>query len=458
LERLQRAVATAILRDRAVVGLSSYIGTNNGSSLNNGSMVVNLKPLEQRNESIQQVIARLRTEIAKVEGVRTFFTPLQDLNVGAQATAARYQYTLTGSDPDEVWRWSEAMRRKMQALPEIVELISDAETTGLEAGLTVDRMRAAALGVTPLAIDNILYDAFGQRQITTIYLPFNYSRVVLEIDPTSQTDPSMFRNIYVPGTGNNAVPLSALTTERRGHAAMWIRHSDQFPSVTISFDTRPGVSIRQAMAAIRAEQAAVGLPDEIKADFRGEAAEADKSRTRQTLLFIAAVLTVYIVLGMLYESYAHPFTILTTLPSATFGSLLALVLMKVEFTLVTSIGCILVIGIVMKNAIIMVDFALAAERQEGLSSHDAIRFAAQLRVRPIVMTTLVALFSAVPLALGLGIGHELRQPLGIAIVGGLLVSQLMTLYSTPVVYVLIDRLRMRQRRSADAILAPKAAS
>jgi multidrug efflux pump subunit AcrB len=337
------------------------------------------------------------------------------------------------------------MRRKMQALPEITEVISDAERTGLEAGLTVDRTRAAALGVTPLAIDNILYDAFGQRQIKTIYLPFNFARVVLEIDPAAQTDPSMFRNIYVPSVFDKSVPLSALTTQRRAHASMWIRHSDQFPSVTISFDTRPGISIGEAMTAIRSAQESAQLPAEIKAEFRGEAAEAGKSRTKQILLFLGAIIAVYIVLGMLYESYAHPFTIMTTLPSATFGSLLALKLTNIEFTLMTSIACILVIGIVMKNAIIMVDFALAAQRNDGLSPQEAIRQAARLRVRPIVMTTVVAFLSATPLALGLGIGHELRQPLGIAIVGGLLVSQILTLYTTPVIYILIDRLKNRHR-------------
>jgi multidrug efflux pump subunit AcrB len=511
MERLQRSVSSALLKDPAVEGLTSYIGTDNGSPLNNGFITVSLKPLEDRKASIDEVMNRMRRELAGIAGVRLFFKPWQDLQLGVENSASRYQYTLIGSNPDELWRWSEVVRRKMLAMPELTDIITTAETAGLEAGLIVDRQRAAAFGVTQVAINNTLYDAFGQRQIATIYLPFNYSRVVMEVEPAYQTGPAMLRDIFVlgnlksqpSGTGsanphslivgstaagagsprvgvlggvssgaanpqtatgaasaanttsalsgsniNAQVPLGLLMRPRRAHGSMWLRHSDQFPSVTLSFDTHPGVSIGEAIAQIRAAAVSVHLPDDIKAEFRGEAAEASTSWMKQTLLFLGAVFAVYVVLGMLYESYVHPFTILTTLPSAAFGALLALLLTKTEFTLITTIACILVVGIVMKNAIMMVDFALAAQRDDMLSAAAAIRHAARLRVRPIVMTTLVTILSAIPIALGTGPGHELRQPLGIATVGGLLVSQVLTLYTTPVVYLVVEQLRAMRRRPA----------
>jgi multidrug efflux pump subunit AcrB len=494
MEQLQRTVSRAILEDSTVEGLASYIGTNDGSPLNNGYMTVSLKPLDDRKMPVGQVIAHLREELAGIPGVRLFFKPWQDLQLGAENSASRYQYTMTGSDPDELWRWSEVIRRQMLAMPELTDIITTAEVAGLEAGLTVDRLRAAAFGVTQVAINNTLYDAFGQRQIATIYLPFGYSRVVLEVDPAFQTDPVLLRNFFVLGTGSPAkssrslifgsatasganlkvgvlgaspaagagrvqptvapntqsalpgsginaqVPLAAITHPGRAHAHMWLRHSEQFPSITLSFDMRAGVSIGEAIAKIRAAAANAHLPDDIKAEFRGEAAEASTSWVKQALLFLAAIFTIYIVLGMLYESYVHAFTILSTLPSATFGALLALVMTGTEFTLVTAIACILVIGMVMKNAIMMVDFALAARRHEALSARTSIKRAARLRVRPIVMTTLVTILSAVPIAIGTGPGHELRQPLGIATVGGLLVSQVLTLYTTPVIFLLIERI------------------
>jgi hydrophobe/amphiphile efflux-1 (HAE1) family protein len=448
MEQLQRTVATAILRDPAVEGIASYIGTDNGSALSVGTIVVNLKPFEQRKQSIEEVVARLRADLGVIAGVRLAFLPWQDIALGTQA-GGRYQYTLKGQDTDELLRWSDALRRRMLAMPEITDIISSSEVSGLEAGMTIDRDRAAAFGVTPLAIDNTLYDAFGQRWVKIIYLPFNYSQVILDVDAASQADPSVINDIYVAGV-KGQVPLAALMRPRRAHAAMWIRHSEQFPSITLSFDTRPGVSIGSAMAAIRDAAANLQIPDQIKTEFRGEAAEASKSGTKQLLLGIGAVSAVYVVLGMLYESFAHPFIILTTLPSALFGALLALAVTRTELTLMAWIASILVIGIVMKNAILMVDFALAAERQQGLPAAAAIRLAATLRVRPIVMTSLVAILSALPLAYGAGPGHELRQPLGIATVGGLLAAQLLTLYTTPVIYLLVNRLSMRRSRRVTA--------
>jgi multidrug efflux pump len=448
---LQRSVAAAILQDPAVLGLNSYIGTDNGSVLSNGEMLVGLKPLDQRRMTIQQVIERLRTRLAKVEGVRTFFTPVQDLALGVQGGASRYQYTMTASDPEELARWANTMRQAMNGLKAtLTDVIASNEVTGLQAGLEIDRMRAAAMGVTPLSIDNTLYDAFGQRQIRTIYLPHNFSRVVLEAGPAMQADTATLDKVFVPGTQGGQVPLTALTRLGRSHGAMWMVHSGQFPAITISFDVVPGISIGQAIASIRALERAAHLPDDVHAEFTGEAGEATKTGTQQLLLLLAAIFAVYIVLGVLYESYAHPFTILTTLPPAIFGALLALRIANIEFTLITSIGCILLIGMVMKNAIMLVDFALQAERQDGLSPQDAILLAARLRVRPIIMTTLVAVLSAVPLAIGTGAGFELRQPLGVAIVGGLLASQLLTLYTTPVIYLLVTRLRWRRRVVATA--------
>jgi multidrug efflux pump subunit AcrB len=357
-------------------------------------------------------------------------------------SASRYQYTLTAEDPTRLYQWANLMRRKMAGMRDkFVDVIGDNEESGLEATLETDRVRAAAVGVTPLAIDNTLYDAFGQRQIRTIYLPTNYSRVILEVDRAAQADPTSLQHLFVPGTAGKEVPLTAVTRPKRQHGTMWLRHDGQFPSVTISFDTAPGISIGDAIAEIQKLEATIHLPDDIRAGFRGEASEAAKTGGRELALFLIAVFAVYIVLGMLYESFAHPLTILSALPSAAFGAMLALWVTGTPFTLMTTIACILVVGMAMRNTVLMVDFALAAECREGLPSQEAILRAARLRARPIIMTTLAAAFTALPLVLGTGPGYEIRQPVGIALIGGLIVSQFLTLYTTPVVYIVIDKLR-----------------
>jgi len=344
-----------------------------------------------------------------------------------------------------VFRWATTMRQAMAKMKwALTDIVQNNETTGLQAGLVIDRMRAAALGVTPRALDNTLYDAFGQRWVRLLFLPHNWAQVVLEVNAAKEADLSTLDRVYVPGVGGGQVPLSAVTRPARSHAPMWIWHDGQFPATTISFDTVPGVSIGQAIEAIHAAERSVHLPDDIRPEFRGEAGEASKTGTLEAGLFGAAVFAIYIVLGVLYESYAHPLTILSTLPPAVFGAMTALWLTRTQFTLITSIACILLVGMVMKNAILMVDFALEAERRQGLAPMAAILLAARQRVRPIVMTTLVTIGSALPLALGTGPGFELRQPLGIAVTGGLLFSQLVTLYTTPVIYLLVDRLRPRR--------------
>jgi multidrug efflux pump len=439
MESTQRRVGNAILQDPAVSGLISYIGEGSGGALSIGQLLVALKPIDERRLAMPGVIARLRQRMEEIDGVRVFFVPLQDLNLGAQSGSARYQYTMWGIDGEQVLRAAETMIRRFRTLPQVTDIIGNWETSGLQAGLVIDRRQAAALGVTATAIDNTLNDAFGQRQANLLYLPSNYSRVILEVDPKSTGDPSVFSKLYLPGNKGKAVPLSNVTHPLRAHALMWVRHNSQFPAATISFDVKPGASIGDAVAAIRATEAGAKLPDEVKAEFHGEAAETEKSGGKQAFLYIVAIIAVYVVLGVLYESFVHPLTILSVLPSTIFGALLGLWVTGIPFTLITSIACILLVGMVMKNSIMMVDFALAAERHQGLCAADSIRLAAHQRLRPILMTMLAAILSAVPIAVGTGPGFELRQPLGVAIVGGLLVAQFFTLFTTPVIYLLIDR-------------------
>jgi multidrug efflux pump subunit AcrB len=438
--QFQSSAAGVIEADPAVAHVASYIGN---ALIAHGTMLVSLKPPSVRKDAVDVVIARLRKKLAKLDGVRTILTPVQDLSVGAHRTAARYQYTLTALSRAELVRWAMIMVQQIRAMPQATDVVSNYETGGLGANLLVNRVRAGQAGVSVAEVDNVLYDWFGQRDVNTIRLETNFNRVVMEVDPRFNDNPSVLRDVFLIA----GVPIDVLSRAGRAHAPMWVFHEDRLPGITISFNTPLGVSIGQALAAVKAAEAKVGLPNEVRASFRGEAREAEQASRTQPLLFLAALVAVYIILGMLYESYAHPFTILSTLPSAAFGALLALEATGTQFTVITAIACILLVGLVMKNAVMMIDFALDAQRGRGLSAGQAIREAASLRFRPIVMTTMAALLGALPLALGTGPGFELRQPLGIAVVGGLLLSQFVTLYTTPAVFLAIEALRSRRVRT-----------
>ena len=439
-EKSQQAIAEAIQSDPAVEHVGSYVGVG---PMSIGSMLVSLKPLEIRRESVQGVIARLRAKLADSEDARAVFVPLQDLKVGANRSASRYQYSLSGFNQQEVIKWTLTMKERIAALPEATDVQTNYEKSGLAVKYELDRARAARAGVTTRDVDSIFDDWFGQRRLDLIRFPIYHARVVLEVEPSARSDPSDLDQVFL----TTGLPIDILSKRRRDHASMWIPHEDGVPAFTVSFNTAPGVSIGQAIEAIRATEASAGLPDHVHTGFRGEARLADETTNSMPILFLAAVVSIYIILGVLYESFVHPLTILSTLPSAAFGGLLALLLTHTEFTLIAAVGCILVVGIVMKNAIMMVDFALDAERNKKLCPRDAILEAARRRFLPIIMTTLAALLGSLPLALGHGPGSELRQPLGIAIVGGLFFSQFVTLYTTPAVYLAVDRLKARQFRA-----------
>jgi len=436
----QQEIAAAIASDPAVEHVGSYIGVG---PMSVGSMLVSLKPLEARKESVEKVIARLRAKLANTQDARVVFVPLQDLSIGAKKSASRYQYSLSGFDRDEVAKWTLVMKDRIAALPEATDVQTNFEKRGLAANFLLNRERAARAGVTVRDVDNILDDWFGQKRLDLIRYPIDHARVVLETAPSFRDNPSDLDQVFL----TSGIPTDILSKRRRGHAAMWVPDEDGVPSYTVSFNTPLGVSVGQAVDAIRAAEASAHLPDYIQTGFRGEARLADETTKSLPTLFLAAVVSIYIILGVLYESFAHPLTILSTLPSAAFGALLALIITHTDFTLIAAIGCILVVGIVMKNAIMLVDFALDAERTRGLPAREAILQAARLRFLPIIMTTMAALLGSLPLALGHGPGSELRQPLGIAIVGGLFLSQFVTLYTTPAVYLAVDRLRGRRMRA-----------
>jgi len=440
----QQALAQVILQDPAVDSLSSFIGIDGtNTTLNSGRIQINLKPLKERGLSASDVIRRLQPKLEKVDGVTLFMQPVQDLTVEDRVSRTQFQYSLEDVDAKELAAWVPRFMDRLKQQPELRDIASDQMNGGLLVNLAIDRDSASRLGILPADIDNTLYDAFGQRQVSTIYTQLNQYRVVMEADPSFQQTPDSLKNIYVHSSNGTQVPLSAFTTITTAPAALALNHQGQFPVVTLSFNLAPNVSLGDAVTAINKVKQEIGLPPSIQATFQGTAAAFLKSLSNEPILILAALVTVYIVLGILYESFIHPITILSTLPSAGVGAILALLLCRTEFSIIALIGIILLIGIVKKNAIMMIDFALEAERKEGKSPLDSIYEACLLRFRPIMMTTMAALLAGLPLALGTGVGSELRRPLGITIVGGLILSQILTLYTTPVVYLAFDWLSRR---------------
>jgi multidrug efflux pump len=501
----QQELAKIILDDPAVESLSSFIGADGtNTTLNSGRMSINLKPLDQRDRSAADVIRRLQTSLKNVQGIALFMQPVQNITVDDRVSRTQYQYTLEDPDANELNDWTNQFVAKLKTLPELEDVATDQQTDGLAVSLVIDRVTASRLGIAPSTVDNTLYDAFGQRQINTMYTQLNQYHVILEAQPQFQLDPKALRNLYIrsnasagtsgagasstfsssgsssagsnattsavlytPSSGvlnapsnalapsasaantatssnpSNAVPLSAFSHFQRTTEALSINHQGQFPSVTVSFNLAPNASLGSAITKIDKVQSDMNMPASLQAGFQGTAASFKNSLSNEALLILAALVTVYIVLGVLYESFIHPVTILSTLPSAGVGALLALMIFRQDLSVVAIIGIILLIGIVKKNGIMMVDFALEAERQHGKNATEAIYEASLLRFRPIMMTTMAALLGGIPLALGTGIGSEIRRPLGIAMVGGLLLSQALTLYTTPVIYIFFDNLGQR---------------
>jgi multidrug efflux pump len=493
----QQQLAHLILQDPAVESISSFIGIDGtNTTLNSGRIQINLKPLEDRHINASNVIRRLQPQLEKVDGITLYMQPVQDLTVEDRVSRTQYQYTLEDPDQHELNFWTAKLMAKLQTIPELRDLATDQQTSGLAASLTIDRVTASRMGITPQAIDQLLYDAYGQRQVSTLYTQLNQYHIVLETLPEYQKNPTKLNDIYVrsalaptalttssgtgtitatTASGNSAssaapspsaapntatssgsanpsavasvngggIPLSAITRFDLKSSPLSVNHQGQFPVVTISFNLAPGASLGGATKAIDKAQQEIGMPLSVQSAFQGTAASFQASLSNEPLLILAALITVYIVLGVLYESYIHPITILSTLPSAGVGAILALLICGQELSVVALIGIILLIGIVKKNGIMMIDFALEAERKEGKRPEDAIYEACLLRFRPIMMTTMAALLGGLPLALGTGIGSELRRPLGISMVGGLLLSQVLTLYTTPVIYIFFDRLAHR---------------
>jgi hydrophobic/amphiphilic exporter-1 (mainly G- bacteria), HAE1 family len=434
----QLAVNAVLQKDPDIAHVVSFIGASNGSTGNNGTVFIDLKPKPARKAAPDEIIGRLRPKLAQVPGINLFLQAFQDVRVGGRQSRTQYQYTLQDADLAELREWAPRVYERLKKLPQLKDVATDEQTTGLTLDLKLDRDAAARLGITPQNIDDALYDAFGQRQVATTFTQRNQYRVVLEVKPELQDGPTSIDALYVGAPGGQ-VPLRSVVTPRITTTALAINHQGQFPSVTLSFNLAPNVALGPAVEAIHRAESEIGLPASVHAQFMGTAQAFKDSLSTQPMLILAALLTVYIVLGILYESYVHPITILSTLPSAGVGALLALLLFKVELSIIALIGIILLIGIVKKNAIMMIDFAIEEERERKATPLDAIRAACLLRFRPILMTTCAALLGALPLALGSGMGSELRRPLGITIVGGLIVSQLLTLFTTPIVYLAMDR-------------------
>ena len=440
----QQKLVDIVLQDPAVDNVSSFIGIDNvNPTLNSGRIQITLKALEDRKLSASEVIQRLQPKVADVDGIQLFLQPLQDLSVEDRVSRTQFQYSLEDPNSTELATYTRTMVQELAKDPAVTDVASDLQDQGLGAQLVINRDTAARLGIAMADIDNTLYDAFGQRQISTIFTQLNQYHVVMEVGHNFQTNPTTLNNLYVKSSNGTQVPLSMLAHWEQTRAQLSIGHQGQFPSTIVSFNLAPGKALGDAVKAVNAVEKRIGMPNSINASFQGTAAAFQTSLANEPILILAALITVYIVLGVLYESYIHPITIISTLPSAGVGALLALMLFRIEFSVIALIGIILLIGIVQKNAIMMIDFALQAEREEGKSSEEAIFQACLLRFRPIIMTTMAALLGGLPLALGGGTGAELRMPLGVSIVGGLIFSQMLTLFTTPVVYLYFDRLAKR---------------
>jgi multidrug efflux pump len=449
----QQALAEAILKDPDVTSLSSFIGVDGtNTTLNSGRFLINLKPRDERKDDATAIIRRLRGEIADVAGIQLYMQPVQDLTIDANVSRTQYQFVLEDANPDEFATWVPKLVDRLREVPEIEDVASDFQQNGLAAYITIDRDTAGRFGITPATVDNALYDAFGQRIVSTIFTQSNQYRVILEADPTLQHSLTSLSGIYLPSSVSSSgqVPLSAIVHVTEQPSPLQVNHLSQFPAATVSFNLAPGASLGEAVTAVKQAEAEIGMPQSIFTTFEGAALAFQASLSNELLLILAAVATMYIVLGVLYESFIHPVTILSTLPSAGIGALLALLVDNSELGIIAIIGIVLLIGIVKKNAIMMIDFALDAERNEGKSPREAIYQACLLRFRPIMMTTMSALFGALPLMLGSGTGSELRHPLGVTIIGGLIVSQALTLFTTPVIYLAFDRIAQRFRGGMQA--------